>query len=468
VKLAEGVQVNPNVRLVRPLGEGAMGEVWVGAHLTLGTEVAVKFISAELAASQPDIVTRFEREAAVAARIKSPHVVQTFDRGVTDDGTPFIVMELLEGESLWSRLGRTETLSLRETAQVVTQVGRALRRAHELGIIHRDIKPDNVFVAENDEGLFCKVLDFGIAKQAKLPQLEGLTSTGMLVGTPEYMSPEQFMNSADVDFQADLWALAVTAYQCLTGELPFPGKTLGQLCAQLLAGEFPPASSRRSSLGGDVDGWFARALAREPSARFPDVRAFSSAFVALLGAEGRGFDDTLANSVRGELPSRAALPPSPAAPVPTLTGVATSSPAPTRRTAGRAALAIAVGCGLGLGALVLAARFRVDGDAPRAVSSTLSSVAGAPSVVVPVAAASSTSSAAAAAAAAPGTTASVAGAPAMTAPAVVSSAPATSANAVSLVPPAPVAAPASVPNRPAAAAPIARPAATPTPGNYGF
>jgi serine/threonine protein kinase len=299
VALAAGTQVNPNVRLLRELGAGAMGEVWVADHLTLRTEVAVKFISAELAKEQPEIVKRFEREAAVAAQIKSPHVVQTFDRGVMDDGTPYIVMELMDGTSLCERLEEDGALTLVDTAQVVVHVARALRKAHELGVTHRDIKPDNIFVTTSDEGLFCKVLDFGIAKQAKLPQLEGLTSPGMLVGTPEFMSPEQFLTTEDVDFKADIWALAVTAYQCLTVQFPFPAKTLGALCAQLMKGTFPPPSEYRDDLPPEVDRFFARALAKEPSERFPSAREFAHAFVQLLPAGERGFEDTLAMSARG-------------------------------------------------------------------------------------------------------------------------------------------------------------------------
>ncbi|MBM4373866.1 MAG: protein kinase [Deltaproteobacteria bacterium] len=285
------------MKLSRPLGEGAMGKVWVADHLTLGTEVAVKFISAELAAQHPDIVKRFEREASVAARIKSPHVVQTFDRGVTDDGTPFIVMELLEGQSLWDML-EAGPLALRDTADIVLQVARALRRAHELGIVHRDIKPENVFVSKSDDGVFCKVLDFGIAKQASLPVLEGLTSPGTLIGTPEFMSPELFTSAAEADERADLWALAVTAYQCLTGEYPFPGKTLGVLCAQLLRGEFEPPSRHRAELGAAVDAWFARAFARDPADRFASARELAHTFALLADPHGGGFEDTLAESRR--------------------------------------------------------------------------------------------------------------------------------------------------------------------------
>ena len=303
--LTPGTLVNTNVRLVRPLGEGAMGTVWVADHLTLATQVAVKFISSEIAHKNPEIVARFEREASVAAKLRSPHVVQTFDRGVTEDGTPYIVMELLDGESLQRRLERAGTLTLEETTVVVTQVGRALRRAHEAGIVHRDIKPDNVFVVQNDEEMFCKVLDFGIAKQAQLPQMGGLTNPGVMVGTPEFMSPEQLLSSKDVDHHADLWALSVTAYYCLSGKLPFTAEALGALCIVLLKGEFLPPSVHCPELAPEVDAFFKRALAREASARFQDARSLSLAFAALLPS-GAPFEDTLSLHGARNAPGRLA------------------------------------------------------------------------------------------------------------------------------------------------------------------
>ncbi|MFP6683490.1 MAG: serine/threonine-protein kinase, partial [Polyangiaceae bacterium] len=274
--------VTPHVRLTEPLGEGAMGAVWVAEHLTLHTDVAVKFISEQLARDNPEIVARFEREASVAAQIKSPYVVQTFDHGVTDDGTPYIVMELLEGESLEERIQRSGPLPLEETSQIISQVARALRRAHEKGIVHRDIKPDNIFVTLQDDGVFCKILDFGIAKQAQLPQMGRLTNAGIMIGTPEYMSPEQVLSSKDVDFHTDLWALAVTAYEALTARLPFEAEALGELCVKLLNGEFLPPSHYRSELPSTVDDWFRIALNRDLAQRLDGARELSTTFMHAL------------------------------------------------------------------------------------------------------------------------------------------------------------------------------------------
>lgn len=278
--------VNANVRLTRPLGEGAMGEVWVARHLTLKTDVAVKFISPILVHAHPDLVKRFEQEATVAAQIKSPHVVQTFDHGVMEGGMPYIVMELLEGQSLDEMLHDNGPLPLPAAAQVIVQVGRALTKAHAVGIVHRDIKPDNIFVTPMDDGLFCKLLDFGIAKQTQLPQVGGLTNPGVMIGTPEYMSPEQVMSSSQVDHRADLWALGVTAYHILTGQLPFTADTLGRLCVLLLDAKYAPATTLRPSLGPAVDAWFEKALAKDAAQRFTSAREMARDFVRIVKDQG--------------------------------------------------------------------------------------------------------------------------------------------------------------------------------------
>jgi serine/threonine protein kinase len=220
-------------------------------------------------------------------------VVQTFDQGVMVDGTPYIVMELLEGMTLQEMLDRDKRLQLMRASSVVGQVARALTKAHDLGIVHRDIKPDNIFVTPTDEGVFAKVLDFGIAKQTQLPKVGGLTNPGVMVGTPEYMSPEQVLSARDVDYRADLWALAITAYYMLTGELPFTAEALGTLCVKLLDGSFTPPSKLRPDLHAGFDAFFEKALAHAPSDRFQSARELSSAFVHLCaGTTGSIADDT--------------------------------------------------------------------------------------------------------------------------------------------------------------------------------
>ena len=289
MQVAPGMMVTANVRLERPLGRGAMGAVWVADHLTLRTKVAVKFISTELALSDPNVLARFTQEASVAAQIKSPHVVQTFDQGLMADGTPYIVMELLEGESLQEMIDHHGRLELGDAANILTQVARALNRAHEIGIVHRDIKPDNIFISPGDEGgIFCKILDFGIAKQTSLPKMGGLTNPGVMVGTPEYMSPEQVLSAKDVDYRADLWGLAVTMYHALTGELPFTAEALGTLCVKLLDGEYTKVTDLQPELPADLDVWFEKALAQEPEKRFESAREMADVFVRIVAvADGQ-------------------------------------------------------------------------------------------------------------------------------------------------------------------------------------
>jgi len=302
MKLEPGLHVSPSVRLVSLIGEGAMGCVWLAEHEGLHTRVAVKFIAEELARDSPDVLVRFRQEAAASAQIKSPYVVQTFDHGETPDGTPYIVMEYLEGEGLGDRLERNKRISMAQTAQVLVQAGKALDRAHQLGIIHRDIKPDNIFLSTADDGMMCKVLDFGIAKHTKLADMTGVTLPGTTVGTPEYMSREQVMTAREVDAKADLWALAVVAYQCLTGELPFVGETLGMVCVAICKGEYAKPSRLCPDLPPTVDEWFTRALNKDPEKRFASAKEMALAFLKLLPKEGDELLEPLISTGQFSLP----------------------------------------------------------------------------------------------------------------------------------------------------------------------
>jgi eukaryotic-like serine/threonine-protein kinase len=347
-----GTRIGQNVRLERKLGEGGMGSVWVADHLTLNTKVAVKFISADVS-KQPDLITRFTREATAAAQIKSPHVVQIFDHGVTPDGHPYIVMELLEGEDLGKRIERCGVIAAPEVASIIAQAGKALGKAHAAGIVHRDIKPDNIFLAESDGDVFVKVLDFGIAKRVQGDAMH-MTSTGAMVGTPYYMSPEQVLSAKDVEPRSDLWSLGVVAYHALTGTLPFRAETLGALCVAINGGTFPKPSSLRPELGGAIDEWCERAMAREPAARFATAREMTEA----LQRASSGIADS---------PPGAALPPPPttgAMPAQTLMEASVTASA-RRQGASVRVLALAaaaiglvgvIGVGIGVLALKAAAR----------------------------------------------------------------------------------------------------------------
>ena len=284
--LQPGVPVTPAIRLVRCLGEGGMGSVWLADHLALHTQVVVKFISAALGAS-PEAVERFSREAAAAAQVKSPHVVQMLDHGITPGGLPFIVMELLEGRDLAKYLAQRGRLTLAETADIISQVAKALNRAHERGIVHRDIKPDNIFLCDvGGNELFVKILDFGIAKSGD-PSLSGSggTKTGAALGTPYYMSPEQFVGAKTIDSRSDLWSLGVVVFQCVMGHRPFDADTFGALAVIIHTAPLPTPSSLDPSLPRSFDEWFFHACARDARARFAGAKDLADSLSAIARSE---------------------------------------------------------------------------------------------------------------------------------------------------------------------------------------
>ncbi|WP_437910575.1 protein kinase [Sorangium sp. So ce327] len=282
--LAEGSVVAGRYRLERMLARGGMGAIWVARHLQLDATVAVKLMAPEYAASSA-ARARFEREARAAAQLKIPNVVHVHDYGLEGD-TPFLVMELLDGEDLETRLSREGRLSTATTLGIVTQVCKALRRAHEAGIVHRDLKPANLFLSRQDEDELVKVLDFGIAKAQGTLLAGNETKTGTLVGSPYYMSPEQVRRSKTLDWRSDLWSVGVIAYRCLTGRLPFPGEEIGEVFVAICTEDVPPASSVVPELGPSVDGFFSRALARDPAHRFQGASELAEALGAAASAAG--------------------------------------------------------------------------------------------------------------------------------------------------------------------------------------
>ena len=213
-----------------------------------------------------------------AAQIKSPHVAQVFDHGITTEGEPYIVMELLEGEDLRARLKRTGPLPPAEFAPILTQVAKALTRAHQVGIVHRDIKPDNVFLANMGDDILVKVLDFGIAKLTD-DAAWAPPSTGSMLGTPFYMSPEQLLSSRSVDFRSDLWSLGVVTYLALTGATALPRRDGRGHLGRRQRRRLPPPERRRGpgSRRPSTRGWSGRCNA-SPASRFGSAREMAEAF----------------------------------------------------------------------------------------------------------------------------------------------------------------------------------------------
>ena len=281
--LQAGAIVAEHLRLVRQLGSGGMGSVWIAEQTRLGGQVAVKFLSTALL-DHESARSRFDREARLAAKIKSQHVVQVHDHGVTktEPAIPYIVMELLEGTDLSKLLDRDGPLGLSKASEIMDQVCDALTKAHDAGIVHRDIKPENVFVL-NEQRTFVKLLDFGVA-HGKDGQLDRLTQTGLLLGTAHYMSPEQLFSGKDIDARADLWALGILTYQMLTNEVPFQAETFGQLCLQVRDGSFP-AISTKVNVPPALDDWFAKALATDRANRFQTAIEMSAAFKRVVAGD---------------------------------------------------------------------------------------------------------------------------------------------------------------------------------------
>jgi eukaryotic-like serine/threonine-protein kinase len=282
VQLVENAVVAGRFKLERLLGRGGMGSVWQAQHLGLDIPCAVKFIEGEFATMQEAHV-RFEREAKAAAQLRSPHVVQILDHGLWE-GRPYIAMELLEGEDLGKRIQRAGRLHPAELNTVLAQVCRALGKAHTLGIVHRDLKPDNIFLVRDDDREIAKVLDFGIAKSKSSDLVTGSnTRTGAMLGTPYYMSPEQAQGTKAVDSRSDLWSLAVIAYQCITGRLPFESEALGDLLIKIIVSPIP-VPSQVAHVPPGFDAWFARAASRDPSHRFQTAKEFSDSLALAVGS----------------------------------------------------------------------------------------------------------------------------------------------------------------------------------------
>ncbi|MCA9581692.1 MAG: serine/threonine protein kinase, partial [Myxococcales bacterium] len=206
--------------IAKQLGAGGMGTVWLGRHRGTGRNVAIKVLD-DAMLKHPDVVQRFGREARAASAIQHPGIVEVLDLDQTPDGHPFLVMEFLEGEPLSSRIEKKGRLSENETIEIMRQLLEALDAAHAHGVVHRDLKPDNIFlVPRGGTGETVKILDFGISHKAD-EVVTKLTVQGTVLGTPHYMAPEQAMGKADVDGRADVYAAGIVFYECMVGDVPF-------------------------------------------------------------------------------------------------------------------------------------------------------------------------------------------------------------------------------------------------------
>ncbi len=299
-ELPPGTLVGGKLRIVRTLGTGGMGAVYEVQHEITRHHRALKLLHASVRLEHPDLVRRFLREASVAGTLGDPHIVETYDAGDLDTGEPYLLMELLSGESLAARLRRAP-LSIAEAVGVVRQICAAMDVAHARGIVHRDLKPDNVFLCAPSTATptgeggspFVKVLDFGISRFADPEEPSARTSEGLVLGTPHYMPPEQTRGVVDLDARADVYALGVIAYEAICGRRPFHATHVAELIVKIHHGGAAPLAEVRAGVPEPLSAAVARAMAVDRDDRFPNAAAFASALAPFVDHVDVSLDHTL-------------------------------------------------------------------------------------------------------------------------------------------------------------------------------
>lgn len=299
--------------IIGMIARGGMGTVYEARHKGIGKRVAVKVIDGELSRSK-DAVTRFQREAEAASAVDSAHIVTIFDSGTTDEGLPFLVMELLRGEDLGHRMKEQGRLEIKDALSLIAQLLRGLCRAHEAGIVHRDLKPDNIFVtSRDDETDFVKILDFGISKMRRVGT--GIESTitrqGTVLGTPLYMSPEQAQAAPDIDERTDLWSVGAILYQCLTGRPPHEGHAYEAVIVNICTKDADDVRFLNPEVPEPIARFVAKALTRDRTLRFQSAREMLD---ALRDAAGELLAPSATKLGKQETTTRTALSSSPGTP----------------------------------------------------------------------------------------------------------------------------------------------------------
>jgi serine/threonine protein kinase len=386
-----GTVLQDTYKLTRLIGAGAMGAVYEAVQNRLGKRVAVKVMARELA-TNTEALARFRREVQVTSQLAHPHIIQVSDFGTAPTGEPYLVMEYLEGQDLEQRIERVGRLPLPAAVHIIKQLSSALAVTHAEGIVHRDLKPANVFLVKVPGEIdFVKVVDFGISKVLKRSATK-LTRAQMVVGTPEYMSPEQAAGKVDdVDHRSDQWALACIAWRMIWGQQPFVGPDVNTVLYQVMNGEPPPLGTKAGNTPPEVEQVLRRALSKRQRDRFPTITAFSRAFEAAAAAP------TPAPVPKEKVVEKKPRPATPPAPVKTLSralkdfGLRATSvwlpvkrKPPPRRRRKLAWISAAVGATLAIGAAILFASGRFPGQAtgqPAAPASAAAQPDGTPTVV---------------------------------------------------------------------------------------
>jgi serine/threonine-protein kinase len=266
-------------RVDRLLGEGGMGIVVAATHVQLDERVALKFLRPSVA-SNPEVVQRFIREARAAVKVRSEHVARVLDVGTLEAGTPYMVMEYLDGQDLSQTIASRGPLPVGETVTYVLQACEAVAEAHSLGIVHRDLKPANLFLARRPNGRpIVKVLDFGISKVASTADNPALTKAAAMMGSPSYMSPEQMVAASSVDVRADVWALGVVLYELLTGKLPFVAETMPELVGMILQNGYTPTAALRPDVPPGLQAAIDGCLQKDRVHRYRNVAELAAGIV---------------------------------------------------------------------------------------------------------------------------------------------------------------------------------------------
>jgi serine/threonine-protein kinase len=274
-----GTVIDGKYRITRLLGTGGMGAVYEGENVRIRRKVAIKMLHLSVS-TQADVVKRFEREAQASALVGSEHICEVLDLGVLADGTRYMVMEYLDGETLSGRIKHHGRLMPYQSIPLLLQILEALGAAHAAGIIHRDLKPDNVFILPQRSGMkdFIKILDFGVSKFAQTGGEEmNVTRAGAVVGTPYYMSPEQAKGSSAIDARTDVYAIGVLLYQATTGQVPYQAETFNELLFKIVLEVAPPPQTYVPDIDPEFAGIILRAMAREPELRFQSCAEFAAA-----------------------------------------------------------------------------------------------------------------------------------------------------------------------------------------------
>jgi serine/threonine protein kinase len=272
VTFEPGALIGKRYRLDRLIGSGGMGEVFAGTDTVLARSVAIKIVDAVDARRAEETRVVFLQEARIAAAIAHPAIVRILDFGVHGELLPFIVMELLEGETLADLLTRRRSLPRAWVLDVAARVLQGLAAAHAAAVIHRDVKPENIFLAETESGLSPKILDFGISKTLdNRGRATVTTQQGHVVGTPAYMSPEQARGVRHIDPRTDVYSMGVVLYELLTGDVPFSSENPGDLLLMIMTAEPEPIARRAPDLARPICDVVMRALAKDPDDRYADA-----------------------------------------------------------------------------------------------------------------------------------------------------------------------------------------------------